>query len=574
MVDSFLWLVYFLILGTSPLDAVNGVHSQSKVPTQVHLAYAGRNADGYPTGMRVAWFTYGRVTHPVVEYGLSEDGPFPYVKKGVSNVYLKNHGQHHVVTITGLKPGTKYYYRCGNRGLKGQIFSEVFNFRTPGTGTEGFKLSVVGDHGYLSSHQRDRGTMSYFLQVVQFLATSAGHWDARYTRERLVALKDEVQFFWLLGDIGYADDALLHTPFKFRYEDIYNGYMTWMQELTAYQAFQVVPGNHESECHSLHCLVNSEMRNSLRNFTAYNARFHMPYAESDSSNNMWYSFNYGLAHFVGLNTETDFPGAAEETRGDSGFIPAGGFGRKGEFLEWLEADLAKADAERHLRPWVIVGGHRPLYEWIYLEDDPLVKAVEDLFMKYHVDMYLCGHKHTYFRTLPVYRGEFEPDYHNPSMPVYVIPGSAGNDESILKPGSIDSKEELQPMMPFSYRYRRAVTQGWRLASAEVPGWLAATDDHYSVGTLHVANRTTLTFTLVASSDGSIIDEFSITKEDKYGRGTPSDGRGYPELTTEEPAPAPAAAPGPTGEEEREKFAEKVAKIVVAGQEGATATATV
>eukprot|EP00976_Prorocentrum_cordatum_P008540 170577-Prorocentrum_minimum.AAC.1 len=120
----------------------------------------------------------------------------------------------------------------------------------------------------------------------------------------------------------------------------------------------------------------------------------MPYAESGSSSNMWYSFNYGLAHFVALNTETDYKGAPEGLRGDSGFIPAGGFGRDGELLAWLEADLAKADAERHLRPWVIVGGHRPLYEWIYLAEDPLVKAVEDLFYKYHVDMYLCGHKHS------------------------------------------------------------------------------------------------------------------------------------------------------------------------------------
>ena len=55
----------------------------------------------------------------------------------------------------------------------------------------------------------------------------------------MVTKQDKVDFFWLLGDIGYADDALLHTPFKFRYEEVYNGYMTWMQPLSAYQAFQV-----------------------------------------------------------------------------------------------------------------------------------------------------------------------------------------------------------------------------------------------------------------------------------------------------------------------------------------------
>ena len=34
----------------------------------------------------------------------------------------------------------------------------------------------------------------------------------------------------------------------------------------------------------------------------------MPYAESGSSSNMWYSFNYGPVHFVSISTETDFAG--------------------------------------------------------------------------------------------------------------------------------------------------------------------------------------------------------------------------------------------------------------------------
>jgi hypothetical protein len=33
----------------------------------------------------------------------------------------------------------------------------------------------------------------------------------------------------------------------------------------------------------------------------------------------------------------------------------------GDQLSWLEADLAKANQNRHKRPWIIVGGHRPIY---------------------------------------------------------------------------------------------------------------------------------------------------------------------------------------------------------------------
>ena len=75
---------------------------------------------------------------------------------------------------------------------------------------------------------------------------------------------------------------------------------------------------------------------------------------------MWYSWNQGPVHFVSINTETDWPGAAEEKHGDSGILPAGSFGRDGEFQAWLEADLAAANASRTLRPWIVVGGHKPL----------------------------------------------------------------------------------------------------------------------------------------------------------------------------------------------------------------------
>jgi len=79
---------------------------------------------------------------------------------------------------------------------------------------------------------------------------------------------------------------------------------------------------------------------------------------------MWYSFNYGPVHFVSLNTETDFPGAAEENTGDSGdkHLPAGHFGRDGEYLAWLAADLKAAAADKQARPWIVACGHRPFQE--------------------------------------------------------------------------------------------------------------------------------------------------------------------------------------------------------------------
>jgi hypothetical protein len=75
---------------------------------------------------------------------------------------------------------------------------------------------------------------------------------------------------------------------------------------------QVLPGNHEAECHSPICYSNSNKRSAFQNFTAYNRRFRMPSPESGGTLNMWYSFDYGSIHFVQIDTETDFPGASND----------------------------------------------------------------------------------------------------------------------------------------------------------------------------------------------------------------------------------------------------------------------
>ena len=122
----------------------------------------------------------------------------------------------------------------------------------------------------------------------------------------------------------------------------------------------------------------------------------MPAEESGSNTNMWTSFDYANAHFISIDTETDYPHAPE---GVDTIFKAGGFGDQ---LAWLEQDLAKAAANRAERPWIIVGGHRPLYtaskkglsSIIWPNTTGHLRAfVEDLFHKYNVDLYLCGHVH-------------------------------------------------------------------------------------------------------------------------------------------------------------------------------------
>ena len=106
---------------------------------------------------------------------------------------------------------------------------------------------------------------------------------------------------------------------------------------------------------------------------------------------MWFSYDFGGVHFVGTNTETDWPGAEEDKTGDSHvpWLPAGGFAPAGTYMTWLEADLNAAAANPDVK-YIVAVGHRPFEDLPAAQSDALVA----LFKAAQVDYYLCGHGHT------------------------------------------------------------------------------------------------------------------------------------------------------------------------------------
>jgi hypothetical protein len=248
--------------------------------------------------------------------------------------------------------------------------------------------------------------------------------------------------------------------------------------------------------------------------------------------NMWYSFNVGPVHFVSLNTETDFPTAEERSHGDASSFPAGGFGGKGEYMDWLEADLKAAAAERHVRPWIIAGGHRPC-----CSDIP---GASELFEKYGVAMYFAGHSHSYGRSLPTFANlsvpegtapstrsfEFEPQA---AATTYVFAGGPGCDEMTwtnktlraAQPGPVgwepnphadcdeegvclrrrpgaptpDTENEQQEKDGSERGNPRSVVTSGRLVS----------------GVLSVVSPTELRYRAIFSTDGTLADEIIITQ---------------------------------------------------------------
>lgn len=91
--------------------------------------------------------------------------------------------------------------------------------------------------------------------------------------------------------LRYADDGFAHVGelFNFSYEEVYDSFVEWNENISSTVPLQVSVGNHEAECHSPYCVLklNSTGR-FLANFSAYNARWPMPSPESGGVLAMWY----------------------------------------------------------------------------------------------------------------------------------------------------------------------------------------------------------------------------------------------------------------------------------------------
>ena len=112
---------------------------------------------GTPNSMIVAWRTdVGDPVDSVVEYG-TVFGTYDQSKTGTSAIPPSNSGvRDNFVNVTGLTPGTKYFYRVGTGGSVVAGTVDHFFVASPavGTGTP-FSAWVIGDSGNNSNNQRD-----------------------------------------------------------------------------------------------------------------------------------------------------------------------------------------------------------------------------------------------------------------------------------------------------------------------------------------------------------------------------------------------------------------------------------
>ncbi|KAL1201281.1 putative purple acid phosphatase 20 [Cardamine amara subsp. amara] len=322
-------------------------------PEQVHISLVGLDK------MRISWITTKSLIMPTVVYG-TESGKYEGSANATTTSYhyllIYQSGQINDAVIGPLKPNTVYYYKCG-----GPDMTQEFSFKTPPSQFP-IKFAVSGD----------LGTTEWTKSTLEHVSK----WDH--------------DVFILPGDLSYANTL----------QPVWDIFGRMVQPLASQRPWMVTHGNHEVE--------NIPLFHSTP-FTAYNSRWRMPYEESGSTSNLYYSFNVFGVHIIMLGSYTDFEPGSDQ-------------------YQWLENDLKKVD--RKTTPWLMAVVHAPWYNTNEAhqgekESVDMKKSMETLLYKARVDVVFAGHVHAYERFNRVYQDKLDK-----CGPVYINIGDGGNLEGL------------------------------------------------------------------------------------------------------------------------------------------------
>lgn len=355
MLMLMLMIVLLLSVSFVPLSA-----GAAGSPDHITLTWTGDPK----TTQTITWRTVSTTVGGQVEYAEADDaGRFSGdVRTAIAGIEVlrTNLGDMaiHSVTLNTLNPGTKYVYRVG--GPDG--WSEPRTFTTEAENVSVFKFLVFGDSQ----------SVNYSL------------W--RTTLTQAYKANSDAVFFTNVGDLVDVGQDYSH----------WNRWFDAAQGIADTIAVMPITGNHEN--------YTPERRFSLPVF--FTAQFKLPSNGPAGLVGQVYSFDYGEAHFVMLDSQE---GEQRE------FIP--------DMLNiqraWLDQDLGGTN-----KKWKIVFVHRPLYNnKSGATNTNIRKAFGPVFDKYHADVVFTGHDHTYARTYPLYGGVATD---SAAGTVYVASGRSGS----------------------------------------------------------------------------------------------------------------------------------------------------
>lgn len=288
------------------------------------------------SSVTIVWET-GKPTRCSVEYGTT-------LSFGSMNRSLEERTRREV-KLSGLKANTKYYYRIF--GVDGPL-TDILTFNTAKNDSHGdFSFVVFGDSGTGKDKQSEIARQIFRVKPDLGLIT---------------------------GDVVYREGAL---------EDYTNKYFLPYRDIISSVCFFTAMGNHDYR--------TDEGKPYLDTFV-------LP-ANNHAQTEKYYSFDYGNAHFVCLDSNLEIGGREEE-----------------EQFEWVKEDLSSTE-----KLWKFVFLHHPPYSSSHHGSDVDIRTRYcPLFENYSVDMVFCGHDHNYERTVKI--NDFFPEKNGVT---YIVTGGGG-----------------------------------------------------------------------------------------------------------------------------------------------------
>ena len=249
----------------------------------------------------------------------------------------------HKAALPVLSYGTTYSYRVGGTNADGEtVYSPVYSFTTRPQTTNDFSFIWMSDSQYSPYTVGIQNRMRNVLQSALSLCPNP--------------------------------DLMLHGG---DFSDAGNYLWTYAAEVTGNEDFfskyplMAASGNHDTVGTSeVYRLINVNLQESTRN------------GGQSTGTGIYYSYDYGNAHFVALNISKD--STIDTTQ-----------------LSWVTSDLAASNKQ-----WKFVYFHRPMYTCVGEKeadpmDDDLCEDLEPVFNQYDVDVVVQAHVHMYSRTKPI-----------------------------------------------------------------------------------------------------------------------------------------------------------------------------
>ena len=369
-------------------------------PSQGHLA---RTADA--TQMKVTFSAKGNDASARIMYG-TMSGVYTRTAAASAHTYTKDDlcGEPataegwldppfiYDATLTGLAtPGQTIFYIYGGDAMG---WSQERSFRTPRNGPdETLEIVAVADMGSAFPD----GSQYHWIEPSSISVQGAATVAANRSSLLMSHIGDTETFdadlALMVGDLSYATG----------YAGLWDNWMNMIEPLASRVPYMTAQGNHEKDAPGTASFFTTNDSGGECGVPT-TARFRMPLPNGNTdAYNSFYSFEQGPVHFITLDTEIAMD-------------------KKSEQAAFFEADLASVN--RTATPWVVTMGHRPLYScW---GRDAEIGAVEDLMMKYKVDLALWGHVHNAQVTCPVYKGKcMEKGEDGYAAPIHAVIGNAG-----------------------------------------------------------------------------------------------------------------------------------------------------